>query len=113
MEWLECRLRLLRQAKPALVRPQGQFINRVKVPVGVCHNVVAENNCPIVKWGGEQLEAKGQSVDTLLLQHIYTLQILRCKISLISRSVSTIGLVNILLPRLLAIIIGKSSALMP
>jgi hypothetical protein len=43
------------------VRPQGQLINRVKVPVGVCHNAVAESNCVIVKWGGEQLEAKGQS----------------------------------------------------
>ena len=49
--------------KPYLppVRPQGQLINRVKVPVGVCHNVVAESNCVIVKWGGEQLEAKRQS----------------------------------------------------
>ena len=47
---------------PSLVRPQGQLINRVKVPVGVCHNVVAISNCVIVKWGGEQLEAKGQSV---------------------------------------------------
>jgi len=46
----------------SLVRPQGQLINRVKVPVGVCHNVVAESNCVIVRWGGEQLEAKGQSV---------------------------------------------------
>ena len=45
-----------------IVRPQGQLINRVKVPVGVSHNVVAESNCVIVKWGGEQLEAKGQSV---------------------------------------------------
>jgi len=44
------------------VRPRGQLINRVKVPVGVCHNVVAESNCVIVKWGGEQLEAKRQSV---------------------------------------------------
>ncbi len=44
------------------VRPQGQLINRVKVPVGVSHNAVAESNCVIVKWGGEQLEAKGQSV---------------------------------------------------
>jgi len=43
------------------VRPQGQLINRVKVPVGVCHNAVAESNCVIVRWGGEQLEAKGQS----------------------------------------------------
>lgn len=43
------------------VRPQGQHINRVKVPVGVSHNVVAESNCVIAKWGGEQLEAKGQS----------------------------------------------------
>ena len=43
------------------VRPQGQLINRVKVPVGVSHNAVAESNCVIVKWGGEQLEAKGQS----------------------------------------------------
>ena len=42
-----------------LVRPQGQLNNRVKVPVGVSHNVVAESNCVIVKWGGEQLEAKG------------------------------------------------------
>jgi len=41
-----------------LVRPQGQLINRVKVPVGVSHNVVAESNCVIAKWGGEQLEAK-------------------------------------------------------
>jgi|GEM_PF-3517766 len=47
------------QAKPDLVRPQGQLINRVKVPVGVSHNVVAESNCVIAKWGGEQLEAKG------------------------------------------------------
>ena len=47
---------------PLPVRPQGQLINRVKVPVGVCHNVVAISNCVIVKWGGEQLEAKGQSV---------------------------------------------------
>ena len=46
----------------ASVRPQGQFINRVKVPVGVCHNAVAESNCVIVKWGGEQLEVKRQSV---------------------------------------------------
>jgi hypothetical protein len=45
-----------------IVRPQGQLINRVKVPVGVSHNAVAESNCVIVKWGGEQLEAKGQSV---------------------------------------------------
>jgi len=45
-----------------IVRPQGQLINRVKVPVGVCHNVVAESNCVIAKWGGEQLEAKRQSV---------------------------------------------------
>ena len=45
-----------------IVRPQGQLNNRVKVPVGVCHNVVAESNCVIVKWGGEQLEAKRQSV---------------------------------------------------
>mgnify|MGYP006388700843 CR=1 FL=1 len=44
------------------VRPQGQLNNRVKVPVGVSHNVVAESNCVTVKWGGEQLEAKGQSV---------------------------------------------------
>jgi len=44
------------------VRPQGQLINRVKVPVGVSHNVVAESNCVIAKWGGEQLEAKRQSV---------------------------------------------------
>jgi hypothetical protein len=43
------------------VRPQGQLINRVKVLVGVCHNAVAESNCVIVRWGGEQLEAKGQS----------------------------------------------------
>ena len=41
-----------------LVRPRGQLINRVKVPVGVSHNVVAESNCVIAKWGGEQLEAK-------------------------------------------------------
>jgi hypothetical protein len=41
------------------VRPQGQLNNRVKVPVGVSHNVVAISNCVIVKWGGEQLEAKG------------------------------------------------------
>jgi hypothetical protein len=41
------------------VRPQGQLINRVKVPVGVSHHVVAESNCVIAKWGGEQLEAKG------------------------------------------------------
>ena len=47
------------QAEPDLVRPQGQLINRVKVPVGVSHNVVAESNCVIAKWGGEQLEAKG------------------------------------------------------
>ena len=45
-----------------IVRPRGQLINRVKVPVGVCHNAVAESNCVIVKWGGEQLEAKRQSV---------------------------------------------------
>jgi hypothetical protein len=45
-----------------IVRPQGQLNNRVKVPVGVSHNVVAESNCVIVKWGGEQLEAKRQSV---------------------------------------------------
>lgn len=44
------------------VRPRGQLINRVEVPVGVCHNAVAESNCVIVKWGGEQLEAKRQSV---------------------------------------------------
>ena len=49
--------------KPVIVRPQGQLINRVKVPVGVSHNVVAESNCVIVKWGGEQLEAKGQSAE--------------------------------------------------
>ena len=46
----------------SLVRPQGQLNNRVKVPVGVSHNVVAESNCVIAKWGGEQLEAKRQSV---------------------------------------------------
>jgi hypothetical protein len=45
-----------------LVRPRGQYISRVKVPVGVSHNVVAESNCVTVRWGGEQLEAKGQSV---------------------------------------------------
>ena len=45
----------------SFVRPQGQLINRVEVPVGVSHNVVAESNCVIAKWGGEQLEAKGQS----------------------------------------------------
>ena len=45
-----------------IVRPQGQLINRVKVSVGVSHNVVAESNCVIAKWGGEQLEAKRQSV---------------------------------------------------
>jgi hypothetical protein len=44
------------------VRPQGQLNNRVKVPVGISHHVVAESNCVIAKWGGEQLEAKGQSV---------------------------------------------------
>ena len=49
------------RCKALPVRPQGQFINRVKVPVGVSHNVVAESNCVIAKWGGEQLEAKGQS----------------------------------------------------
>ena len=53
--WLDRRL-------VGIVRPQGQLINRVKVPVGVSHNVVAESNCVIAKWGGEQLEAKGQSV---------------------------------------------------
>ena len=51
------------QTDPAWnLRPQGQLINRVKVPVGGCHNVVAESNCVIAKWGGEQLEAKRQSV---------------------------------------------------
>ena len=49
-----------------LVRPQGQFISRVKVPVGVNHNVVAKSNCVIVKRGGKQLEAKGQSVEPAL-----------------------------------------------
>ena len=48
------------------MRPQGQLINRVKVPVGVSHNVVAESNCVIAKWGGEQLEAKRQSVEPTL-----------------------------------------------
>jgi hypothetical protein len=54
------------QTFDALVRPQGQLINRVKVPVGVSHNVVAISNCVIAKWGGEQLEAKGQSVEPAL-----------------------------------------------
>ena len=50
--------------RDVIVRPRGQLINRVKVPVGVCHNAVAISNCVIVKWGGEQLEAKRQSVGT-------------------------------------------------
>ncbi|WP_456238218.1 HU family DNA-binding protein [Methylicorpusculum oleiharenae] len=56
------------KSKPApngpvgIVRPRGQLINRVEVPVGVSHNAVAESNCVIAKWGGEQLEAKRQSV---------------------------------------------------
>ena len=55
-------LRIEKTISVAIVRPQGQLNNRVKVPVGVSHNVVAESNCVIVKWGGEQLEAKRQSV---------------------------------------------------
>ena len=51
-----------RECSHGSVRPQEQLIIRVKVPVGVSHNAVAESNCVIVKWGGEQLEAKGQSV---------------------------------------------------
>ena len=56
------RRKKVRIAGYVIVRLQGQLINRVKVPVGVIHNAVAESNCVIVKWGGEQLEAKGQSV---------------------------------------------------
>lgn len=44
------------------VRPQGQLNSKVKVLVGVSHNVVVESNCVTVRWGGEQLETKGQSV---------------------------------------------------
>ena len=32
-----------------IVRLQGQFINRVKVPAGVCHNAVAESNSTYAK----------------------------------------------------------------
>ena len=40
--------------------------NRVKVSVGGSHNVVAISNCVTMKWGGEQMEAKGQSVEPAL-----------------------------------------------
>jgi len=39
---------------------------RGECPVGVCDNVVVISNCVIVKWGGAQLEAKGQSEETAL-----------------------------------------------
>ncbi len=52
-----------REALPyPYVRLRRRFISAVKVRTGVCHSSVAEGNCVAVRRGGEQPEAKSQSV---------------------------------------------------
>jgi hypothetical protein len=49
----------------ATVRPRAYHIREVKVPFReTCFRPVADRNCFIVRWGGEQREANGQSVVT-------------------------------------------------
>lgn len=48
---------------PAMVRSQAYHIREVKVPFrDPCFRPVADRNCVIARWGGEQREANGQSV---------------------------------------------------
>jgi|SRR5277367_3171840 len=48
---------------PAIVRPQACHIREVKVPFrDTCFRSVADRNCVIVRWCGEQREANGPSV---------------------------------------------------
>ena len=45
------------------VRSQAYHIREVKVPFrDPCFRPVADRNCVIARWGGEQREANGQSV---------------------------------------------------
>jgi len=47
----------------AIVRPQAYHIREVKVPFrDPCFRPVADRNCVIARWRGEQREANGQSV---------------------------------------------------
>jgi hypothetical protein len=50
---------------PAIVRLQACHIREVQVPFrDTCFRSVADRNCVIVRWGGEQREANGPSVVT-------------------------------------------------
>ena len=50
---------------PAIVRPQACNIREVQVPFrNTCFRPVADRNCVIARWCGEQREANGQSVVT-------------------------------------------------
>ena len=50
---------------PAIVRPQACHIGEVQVPFrNTCFRPVADRNCVIARWCGEQREANGLSVVT-------------------------------------------------
>jgi hypothetical protein len=51
-----------RPKKSAHVRLRRRVNSTVQVRVGVSQNAVIKSNCVTAKWGGEQLEMKGQSV---------------------------------------------------
>ena len=58
-------LPLLAGPVPAIVRPQACNIREVQVPFrNTCFRPVADRNCVIARWCGEQREANGQSVVT-------------------------------------------------
>ena len=48
--------------RPESVRLRRRTNSTVKVRVGVSQDSVAEGNCVIARWGGEQPEANWQSV---------------------------------------------------